>query len=80
MIYAGEIIKKIKLFKSKIKINNNYKQNINRFKLFLTRKYKIKIEYLEIRNEKNLGVVKKGDKFRLFVSYYINKVRLIDNF
>mgnify|MGYP001166431006 CR=1 FL=1 len=80
MVDAGKIIKKIKLFKSKIKSRRDYKVNINRFKLFLTKKYKIKIEYLELRNEKNLGMVKKGNKFRLFVAYYINKIRLIDNF
>ena len=42
--------------------------------------YQIKIEYLEIRNEKNLKLSNLNDKFRIFVAYYINKVRLIDNF
>ena len=43
-------------------------------------KYNIKLEYLELRNEKDLTIYKKKNKFRLFIAYYINKVRLIDNF
>ena len=46
----------------------------------LQKKFNIKIDYLEIRNEKNLTTLKKNKKNRLFVAYYINKVRLIDNF
>ena len=47
----------------------------------LIEKYNIKIRlYLEFRNEKDLSILKKKNKFRLFVAYYINKVRLIDNF
>ena len=42
--------------------------------------FKIKIEYLELRNEKNLSAFTKTKKIRLFVAYYIGKVRLIDNF
>jgi len=46
----------------------------------LQKKFNIKIDYLEIRNEKNLTSLIKNKKIRLFVAYYINKVRLIDNF
>ncbi len=46
----------------------------------LEKKFNIKIDYLEIRNEKKLTTWKKNEKNRLFVAYYINKVRLIDNF
>ena len=46
----------------------------------LQKKFNIKIDYLEIRNEKNLTNSYKNKKNRLFVAYYINKVRLIDNF
>ena len=42
--------------------------------------YKIKLDYLELRNEKDLTIFKKNKKFRLFVAYHINNVRLIDNF
>ena len=45
----------------------------------LDKRYKIKIEYLELRNIKNL---KKSNSFinsKIFIAYYLNNVRLIDN-
>ncbi len=41
---------------------------------------KIKIEYLELRSIKNLKISNNVKDSRLFVAYYIDKVRLIDNF
>ena len=46
----------------------------------LINEFNIKIEYLECRNIINLGTNIKNKRFKLFISYYINKVRLIDNF
>ena len=43
-------------------------------------KYGIKIEYLEIRNKFNLSKKFNKSNFKLFVAFYINNVRLIDNF
>ena len=77
---AGKIAKKLKSFKNRLKNNQNFKKNINDIKNKLIEKYNIKLEYLELRNEKDLSVFKKKNKFRLFIAYYINKVRLIDNF
>ena len=77
---AGKIAKKLKSFKNKLKNNQNFKRKINDLKTKLIEKYNIKLEYLELRNEKDLSVFKKKNKFRIFISYYINKVRLIDNF
>jgi pantoate--beta-alanine ligase len=45
---------------------------IQKLKQKLINKFNIKIEYLECRNLKNLS--------KLFISYYLNEVRLIDNF
>ena len=42
--------------------------------------FDIKIEYLEARNESDLKIYRNKGKFKLFISYYIDKVRLIDNF
>ena len=42
--------------------------------------YQIKIDYLEARNEKNLKISNLKNNYRLFIAYFINKVRLIDNF
>ena len=46
----------------------------------LKKKYNIKIEYLELRNIKSLKFSKKNKNARLFIAYYLNKIRLIDNF
>jgi len=64
----------------KKKKNNQTHNNILIKKKELQKKFNIKIDYLEIRNEKNLTSLIKNKKIRLFVAYYINKVRLIDNF
>ena len=77
---ASLITKELIFLKKKINANNKYKKNINIFKRYLINKFHIKIEYLELRNEKDLSVYNKKSKFRLFVAYYINHVRLIDNF
>jgi pantoate--beta-alanine ligase len=77
---AGQIAKKLKSFKNKVKNNPIFKKKIDDIKIKLIKNYKIKLDYLELRNEKDLAIFKKNNKFRLFVAYYINKVRLIDNF
>ena len=38
------------------------------------------VEYLEVRNKKNLSKHINKRNFKIFVSYYINNIRLIDNF
>ena len=38
------------------------------------------IEYLEIRNEKNLTITKKFKNTRLFIAFYIDEIRILDNF
>ena len=55
-------------------------KNVQKVKKNLIKKFNIKIEYLECRNLVNLSsnLVKKP--FKLFVSYYLNNIRLIDNF
>ena len=45
----------------------------------LKKKYDIKIDYLELRNTKNLKLTDKIKNAKIFIAYYINKVRLIDN-
>ena len=46
----------------------------------LKKKYNIKIDYLELRDTKNLKLANKIKNAKIFIAYYINKVRLIDNF
>ena len=53
---------------------------IKKFKDNVIKKYNIKIEYLECRNLKKLSDNLHNKPFRLFIAYYLNGVRLIDNF
>jgi len=39
-----------------------------------------KIDYCEVRNEEHLSISKINKKSRLFIAFYLNKVRVIDNF
>ena len=77
---AGQISKY--LFKLKFSLKKNNKVNNYLFikKKELQKKFNIKIDYLEARNEKNLSTSLKNSKIRLFVAYFINIIRLIDNF
>ena len=45
----------------------------------LENNYKIKIDYLELRNVNNLKISSTKKNSRLFIAYYLNNVRLIDN-
>ena len=81
-------IKKVRLvskkmidLKKRIKTNkNNANYLINDIKARLIKKYKINIEYLEIRNTNNLSKRIKNQKYKIFIAYYLNKIRLIDNY
>ncbi|MDA7463032.1 pantoate--beta-alanine ligase [Candidatus Pelagibacter ubique] len=80
-INSGIIAKKFLSLKNEIKKNKkNYKKMIFSLKEELSKNFDIKIEYLECRNTHNLSTNIKNKPFKLFVAYYINNVRLIDNF
>ena len=78
---AGSIVKKLILLKSKINRNRSISKSlINNFKKEIKKEVDIKIEYLEARNIINLKSNIMHKKFKLFVAYYIDNIRLIDNF
>jgi pantoate--beta-alanine ligase len=80
-IESGIITKKLLKLKNKINRNRkNYKKLIFDLKKELSKNFDIKIEYLECRNTQNLSTSILKKPFKLFVAYYINNVRLIDNF
>ena len=70
------------LFKFKNKIKNNFslKDKINDVVFKINNIKKIKIEYLEIRNKNNLSNNYNKNNFKIFIAYYNNKIRLIDNY
>ena len=78
---ASHIAKYFMSLKNNLNINNKnlsfiLKKNIKKLENF----YKIKIDYVEFRNEKDLAFAKSRKKYRLFIAYNIDNVRLIDNF
>jgi pantoate--beta-alanine ligase len=80
-IESGIITKKLLKLKNKInRDRKNYKKLIFDLKKELSKNFDIKIEYLECRNIQNLSANILNKPFKLFVAYYINNVRLIDNF
>ena len=74
------ISRKFQNLKNKIKkqknINNFLRQSKRKFEKLL----KIRIEYLENRNIKNLKISNKYLGSKIFLSYYFRNIRLIDNF
>ena len=56
------------------------KKLIQTVKKDLVKKYKIRIEYMECRNIVNMSTNIHARSFKLFIAYYLSKVRLIDNF
>ena len=66
----------------KIIYNNRHKSKklIHIIQKNLIKEFNIKIEYLECRNLVNLSTNIQNKSFKIFVSYYLNNVRFIDNF
>ena len=75
----------IALFLKKVKYKSKFEgiklaSDLHNYKIKLEKKYNIKIDYLEFRDEKNLKLNNFNNKYRLFVAYEIDNVRLIDNY
>jgi len=80
LIRAGKFTQNIFLLKNKLVSVTDIEKFLNYKKKELNKFFKINIEYLELRNNKNLKKSKKVLNSKIFFAYYINKVRLIDNF
>ena len=78
---AGLIANQFFYLKRSISKNKNKSNNLIKiFKKELIHKFNIKIEYLECRNLIDLSTSLYNKPFKLFVAYYLDGVRLIDNF
>ena len=84
LLNSSNIKKASKIANTLIKLKELSKTNnlinLSKLKIKLENKYKIQIDYLEFRDEKKLKLNNFKSKYRLFIAYYINGVRLIDNF
>ena len=79
LILASIITKKLIILKKNIKLKKNKNKYLLIMKNDLQKYFNIKIDYLELRDINNLKLSNKMDRSRLFVSYHLNNVRLIDN-
>ena len=79
LLKASKISSKIKNFNYQIKKNLKNINKLEKVKKDIA-KAGVDIEYLEIRNKNNLTKNINKKNFKIFIAYYINKVRLIDNF
>ena len=77
---ASDIAKFLHNIKQKSKSQSLIYHDLPNYKKELEKKFNIKIDYLEFRDEKTLKLNYFKNKFRLFIAYNIDEVRLIDNF
>jgi len=76
---AEKIIQNLINFKKSLSKVKDLKKDIYSQKIKLSQLYNINIEYLELRNEKNLKATNKTKNSKLFIAFYLDKIRLIDN-
>ena len=79
LILASKITKELIILKKNIKSKKNKNKYLLSVKKDLQKQFRIKIDYLELRDINNLKLSNVIDKSLLFVSYYLNGIRLIDN-
>ena len=77
---ASFLSKSLIKLKRNLKNSKKIKQNLRIQMKYFEKLLKVKIEYLELRSIKNLKISNTVRGSRLFVAYYIDNVRLIDNF
>ena len=79
LLLASEVIRKLINLKKNIKFIKNKNRYLKMVKKDLEIKFNINIEYLELRNIYDLKLSNVINKSRLFIAYYLDGVRLIDN-
>ncbi|MDC3187459.1 pantoate--beta-alanine ligase [Candidatus Pelagibacter sp.] len=85
LLSKGNLALASKIVRKLINVKKNIKNKKNKNKYLLTvkdnfqKQFKIKIEYLELRNINNLKLSNVINTSRIFVAYYLDGVRLIDN-
>ena len=80
LIKAGKIAKDLFHFKIFLKNKKKTKNLLQKKKELFKKNFDIKIDYLEIRKKNNLKSSSTIKNSKIFIAYFINKVRLIDNF
>ena len=78
-VLAGKLYTELVNIKKSIYRKKNISEFLKYKKKKLEINFRIKIDYLELRNIKNFKISKKIKNSRLFIAYYLSNVRLIDN-
>ena len=76
---AANIVKELRNIKKNLNKQKNVQIYLNERIQNLINNNKIKLEYLELRNLKDLKTSTTIKNSRLFIAYYIENIRLIDN-
>ena len=77
---AEKFTQKIIAFKKSIKKIKITTKILDKKKSELSKLFKIKIQYFELRNRINFRISNRIKNSKIFVAFFIDKVRLIDNF
>ena len=77
---ARSLSKNLIIFKKNLRNKRDIKKKLFIKKKELTNQFHLKIEYLELRNTYNFKSSNNIKNSKLFIAYYINKIRLIDNY
>ena len=80
LVLAGTLAQNLISFKKNLVKKKDIIKLVNTKKEYLSKVHKVAIEYLELRNKINLKKTNKFKNSKLFISYYLNRIRLIDNF
>ena len=80
LIKAGKIAKELFYFKKFLRNKKTIKNLLQKKIELLKKNFDIKIDYLDIRKKNNLKSSSNTRNSKIFIAYFINKVRLIDNF
>ena len=80
LILAGKLSSHLIIFKKSLVKKTHIRKLLIAQKEYLKKTFNISIEYLELRNIKSLKVSNKIKNSKIFISYFLNGVRLIDNF
>ena len=77
---VGKFTQEVFSLKRKLGLTKNIEKVLRNKKKEFNDLFEVNIEYLELRNKKNFKTTKTFKNSKLFLAYYINKIRLIDNF
>ena len=80
IIKAEKFTQTIVAFRKSIKKIKVTAKILNKKKRELSKLFKVQIQYLELRNTTNFKISNKIKNSKIFVAFFIDKVRLIDNF